>query len=234
MNIGFIILTRTDSRRLKNKALKFVHKKKRLTDIVFENVLKTFSKEFQIILSTTKRDIDNRLIRHTKKNYKNIKTFRGNNSNVAKRFLKTMEKFNLDYAVRVNGDSPFLDMKIIEKNLTFLNKKKYDIITNVYRRKYPKGQSVEIISYKVLKKYISKISLSKIDAENVTSFFYNENNFKKIFSKNITINQNFSSINLSVDNKKDLNFLKSVLKKKYKPNFLELVKLRNKFDEKNK
>ena len=23
-----------------------------------------------------------------------------------------MEKFNLDYAVRVNGDSPFLDMKI--------------------------------------------------------------------------------------------------------------------------
>ena len=90
MNIGFIILTRTDSRRLKNKALKFVHKKKRLTDIVFENVLKTFSKEFQIILSTTKRDIDNRLIRHTKKNYKNIKTFRGNYSNVAKRFLKTI------------------------------------------------------------------------------------------------------------------------------------------------
>ena len=70
--------------------LKFVHKKKRLTDIVFENVLKTFSKEFQIILSTTKRDIDNRLIRHTKKNYKNIKTFRGNYSNVEKRFLKTI------------------------------------------------------------------------------------------------------------------------------------------------
>ena len=183
MNIGFIILTRTDSRRLKNKALRFVHKKKRLTDIIFENVLKAFSKKFEIILSTTKRDIDNRLIRHTKKNYKNIKTFRGNNSNVAKRFLKTMEKFNLDYAVRVNGDSPFLDMKIIEKNLTFLNKKKYDIITNVYRRKYPKGQSVEIISYKVLKKYISKISLSKIDAENVTSFFTTKIISKKFFQK---------------------------------------------------
>ena len=44
------------------------------------------------------------------------------------------------------GDSPLIDYKLINKAIKISKKyNKYDIITNVYPRTFPQGQSVEII-----------------------------------------------------------------------------------------
>lgn len=231
MNIGFIILARTDSKRLKNKILINIYNNRKLIDLVITNIVKTFSKKYKLIVATTNRTIDKSLIKYVKKNYKSVKIFEGNYLNVALRFLNTMKKFNLDYAVRINGDSPLMSMSLIKKNLQILNIRKYDIITNVYNRTYPKGQSVEIISKKTLNNHIHNISKSKKHSENVTSYFYKTNVFKKLKSKQIKNNNNYSKINLSIDDERDLKFLKTIAKKKNKPNLKKLIILRKKFDK---
>ena len=229
MNVGFIILVRTDSKRLRNKTLINIHKDKKLIDLVIRNILKTFPKNYKLVVATTTRNVDNKLVRYIKSNYSFVEIFRGNYLNVTLRFLNVMKKFKFDYAVRVNGDSPLMNMQLIKKNLKSL-KKKYDIITNVYNRSYPKGQSIEIISQKILKKYITNISKSKIHSENVTSYFYKKKIFNKLSSKQIKNKKDLSEINLSIDHKKDLKFLKIVIKKNMS-NQEKILILKKKFDK---
>ena len=58
--------------------------------------------------------------------------------------------------------------------VSFLKKSKFDIITNVFPRTYPKGLSYEIFKTSILKKNIK--FFSRRDKEHVTTFFYK--NFK--------------------------------------------------------
>ena len=67
--------------------------------------------------------------------------------------------------------------------------------------------SVEIIRINCLKK-LNTMKLSKSNKEHVTEFIYN--NPEKFKIKNFKLEKkNFSNINLSVDTKKDLKFVKT-------------------------
>ena len=78
--------------------------------------------------------------------------------------------------MRINGDSPLIKSSIIDRAIALQkNNKKYDIITNVMPRSYPKGQSVEIISTKILKMNLKYFT--KSNKEHVTSFFYKKKSF---------------------------------------------------------
>ena len=89
------------------------------------------------------------------------------------------------------------------------------MITNIFPRTYPKGQSVEIIKSSILKKSIK--FMNKYELEHVTKYFYKNN--KKFKIKNFKSTKLKNKIQLSVDNIKDLNFLKI----KYKKKFLEII-----------
>ena len=109
--------------------------------------------------------------------------------------------------IRINGDSPLISAHVIKKAILFRKKfTKQDIVTNVFPRTFPKGMSVEIIEKKFLKK-LNSMNLSTSDKEHVTKYIYENPKLFKI--KNFQCNKNFSSINLSIDTKKDFNFLKS-------------------------
>ena len=94
-----------------------------------------------------------------------------------------------------------------------MQKKKFDLITNVFPRSYPKGQSVEIIKVSLFKKHIKKFSA--LEKEHVTMYFYK--NFKNFNIKNFAFKGNKKIMNLSIDTKIDLkrilkNFTKKTLK----------------------
>ena len=187
--------------------------------MIIEYVIQVAKKNFRnsnIILSTSNNESDNKLIDIAKKH--EIKYFRGELENVYNRFYETMKFFKLDYAVRLNGDSPFNSPHIIKKALDiFVNNKNVDLITNIFPRTFPKGMSTEIISRRLLQNNKDKIS-NKHDLENITSFFYkNEEKFNII---NFISNKNkWSQYNLSIDNKYDSEILKKVLSEF--PNFYD-------------
>ena len=109
--------------------------------------------------------------------------------------------------MRINADSPLSNFIIIDRLCKEYLKGKSQIVTNVFPRTFPKGQSVEVIKSSLIKKHINKFN--KNDCEHVSSFFYrNYKHFKIINIKN-RINQ--SMYNLAIDTKKDFNNINSIV-----------------------
>ncbi len=193
-----LIQARSNSKRFHKKVL-FPVNNKPLIWYVFKRVATTkFAKK--ILVVTSKNKTDDELVKVLKK-YK-ISYFRGDLNNVAKRMCSAAKKYKKKRFMRINGDSPLIDRKVMQKVYNLYKKNRNsDIITNVFPRTFPKGQSVEIIKTELLNKFEKKFS--KKDQEHVTSFFYK--NYQAFKIKNLKNNKgNLSNLNLAIDYKKDL------------------------------
>lgn len=204
-----IIQARLNSRRFKNKALHLIYGIPLIQHVV--NRIRKSKEISKIIVSSSFKKSDNQLISYLKKN--KTKFFRGDLENVALRLYETANINRAKYFVRISGDSPMIDPNLIDKAIKISKKTKgHDIITNVFPRTFPKGQSVEVIKTFTLKKSLK--NFSKTDKEHVTKFFYK--NSKKFNIKNFVLNKKIKEIKMSIDTKKDL---KLILKKFDKKNF---------------
>ena len=127
-----IVQARMSSKRLPGKILKKINKMPSIKILVNSlNRSKLFKK---VIVATSDQDIDKRLIKFCKKN--NLNLFLGSLNNVCERLFNCALNHQEKYFVRISGDSPFMDVKIIKKLLLLKNRKKnYDIYTNVFPRK---------------------------------------------------------------------------------------------------
>ena len=204
-----IIQARLSSQRFKNKTLFPIYGKPLIGHVIEK--LKKSDKIKDLVVATSTYKSDDKLIKYLKKI--KVKYFRGKLKNVAHRFLTLAIKKKAKYFVRINGDSPLIDFKIVERAINILNQnKKYHIITNVFPRTFPKGQSVEIIKTQVLKNYICKFN--NFEKEHITQYFYK--NCKKFKIKNFSFKNTIKIIKLSIDTKKDLKIiLKKFSKKKF-------------------
>jgi len=199
-----VIQARCSSKRFKNKILFPINNLPLIIHVNLRVKKSRFIKK--IIIATSKNKTDDKLIKILKK-FK-IKYFRGDLKNVAKRLYKVAELNKVRYFMRISGDSPLINYKIIDRALNiFKNRNKdYDLITNIFPKSFPKGQSIEIIKTSTLKKNLD--FFSKLDEEHVSTYFYK--NFKKFKIKNFKLKSKKKEIDQSIDTKKDLaNVLKN-------------------------
>ena len=186
-----IIQARSNSKRFKNKVLKLINNIPLIVHV--KNRVAKSKLVKKVIVSTSRNKTDNNLVKILKL-YK-ITFFRGELVNVSKRLLETSKKYKSKYFIRINGDSPLIDFRIINRAIKIHRNRKsdYDIITNVFPRTFPKGQSVEIIKSSILQNNMRKFS--KLDKEHVTTYFYknhldfNIKNFKSYKSVKKEVNQ---------------------------------------------
>ena len=204
-----IIQARSSSKRFKDKVLHLIYGVPLIQHVV--NRIKKSKEISKIIVSSSYKKSDDKLISYLKR--KKIKFFRGNLENVALRLYDTANMNKAKYFVRVSGDSPMIDPKLIDKAVKISKRHKdYDIVTNVFPRTFSKGQSVEVIKTSIFKKNLKKFS--NADKEHVTKFFYK--NSKKFNIKNFVFKKKNKEIKMSIDTKKDL---KVILKKFDRINF---------------
>ena len=85
----------------------------------------------------------------------------------------------------------------------------FDLITNIFPRTFPSGQSVEIIKTSSLRK-ILKLKLSRLNQEHVTRYFYKKSKYFKI--KNFVSSLTFEKKKYSIDTIEDLKNLKNKIK----------------------
>jgi spore coat polysaccharide biosynthesis protein SpsF (cytidylyltransferase family) len=102
-----------------------------------------------------------------------------------------------------------MDPSLIDRAVTLFKKNRYDIVTNVFPRTFPKGFSVEVINSKIILDFLLKIKKKK-HQEHLTSFFYD--NYKNFKIKNFYNKKNISDINLSIDNFTDFVRARNILK----------------------
>jgi len=203
-NLICIIQARMSSNRLPMKMLRLVNKKN-LLERVHSQVLKSKKINLAIVATSLNKE-DDLIYKFCKK--KNFNVFRGSLNDVSKRFIDVINYYSAESFIRINGDSPFILPNIIDKAVNLFNRSGVDLVTNIYPRSYPKGQSVEIINSKTfIKSYKFQNNSQK---EHVTKYFYD--NFKNYKIKNFKLNTDFNYLSLAIDNQYDLKNARKIAK----------------------
>lgn len=218
-----ILQARMSSKRFPGKVLQFI-KGKEILKIVYEQIFKS-KYVSKIIIATSKNKSDDKIEFFCKKN--KIEIFRGSLNNVASRFNKIIKKNNCKEFIRINADSPLTSSLIINKLCKEYLKGKSQIVTNVFPRTFPKGQSAEVIKSSLIKNYIDRFN--KNDLEHVSSFFYR--NYKHFKITNIKNRTNQSMYNLAIDTQKDFKNINSIVAN-YGINNFKISKLDTKLKKK--
>lgn len=208
-----IIYTRTNSKRLKNKALLKIFKNKTLIEKVVENTLKIKSIK-KIILATTNSKND-KIYEKILKNY-NIEYFYGSTNNLIDRTIKCSEKFKFNYFLRVCGDRPFFSHSYIHNLILKLNERKripYEFVSNNKKNKLvDQGLTVEILSSRSLRNLYLKKKFNSYQLENISSYYYE--NFKKFNILYVKSPKNwFLKNKYTIDNIKDFKKMKRIISK---------------------
>lgn len=212
------------SSRLRGKTLKMINGTPLLE--MCTNRVKMANKVTKIVVATSRHKSDDAILNYCRK--KKIFCFRGSLNNVYQRYCDVIKATKSKAFVRICADSPFIDPFLLDKFITIFKNSNVDLVTNIFPRSFPKGQSIEIFKSKIFLGEKQKI-IRREDREHVTPYFYE--NYAKFKIKNISYNKNLSKINLCVDYKKDLFVANSIarridiLKKKKKTDLSQIVKI---------
>ncbi|RPH73261.1 hypothetical protein EHM76_05545 [bacterium] len=191
INAG-IIQARMSSERFPNKMLYPVFGKP-LLGYLLERVSNI--KDLNLIVVATSANSEDDQISNFCES-QGVACYRGPLDDVSKRFLEVIENYQIDNFVRINGDSPLIDPEVIARGIKIFLTGDYDIVTNVFPRTFPKGQSVEMLSARVFAEgfYFMK---STDDHEHVTKFFYRNCDDYKIC--NFRLDKNMNTVQLTID-----------------------------------
>lgn len=100
-----------------------------------------------------------------------LEVHRGELHDLAMRVLAAAEANSLDALVRVNGDSPLLDQRLVDQGVVMMRSDDLDLVSNVRPRTYPPGQSVEVVRTGILRLAVELMHECS-DREHVTSWLY--------------------------------------------------------------
>lgn len=204
-NKGAIILARYDSNRLPGKACIRLAGKK-LLEWVISSLYP--NPDFEVVLATTERECDDVLceIAHTN----GIGYFRGDLDDVALRILKCAKHFKFDSFARVNGDSPFVNRKLLTDGFRIMEEGHYDFVTNLAPRTFPYGVAVEIFNTDLFESVYEKFNSAE-DKEHISQYFYKNLSEFKYYP--ITKDKDYSKIQLVVDELKHIEPIEKLLEK---------------------
>lgn len=224
MKTGIIIQARSDSRRFPKKIFNKIGNKNILEHVI-SRIKKVKFKKI-IIVATTKKKSDEKVIKCAKKN--RCYYFRGSENNVLQRYFLTAKKFKIKNIIRVSADSPFIDPKIIEKAYRIFSSSKYDYVSNIIKPTYPKGMSCEIFNFNCLK-IANYAKTSSFEKEHVTPYIIKNTRYFKI--KNFSINKKYRNYRFAIDRKQDLLFLRKLFNRISKSrlnsfNYKQLISLK--------
>jgi spore coat polysaccharide biosynthesis protein SpsF (cytidylyltransferase family) len=100
-----------------------------------------------------------------------VAVHRGPLDDLAARLLGAADAFGLDAVARINGDSPVLDQRLIDRGVALLRGSGADLVSNVRPRSFPPGQSVEVLRTDVLRTAVERMR-DDDDREHVTAWLY--------------------------------------------------------------
>lgn len=197
MRIVAIVQARMSSRRLPGKVLHRIAGKP-LLGYLLERLRRCRTLD-AVLVATSVHPDDDAIARFCES--LGVPCHRGPLNDVAGRFLGALDRTGADAFVRVNGDSPLLDPNLIDIAVTRFKGRDADLVTNVLRRTYPSGQSVEVVRAFAFRRAY-RLMTEPPDFEHVTRVFYRlRDRFRLIGFESPT---DRSGVRLAVDTPEDL------------------------------
>ena len=207
-NITVVVQARCSSSRFPNKILEKI-KNKTLIEFLFSRLFNS-KKIDNFYLATTKKKSDNKLCKIFKDS--KVKIYRGDENNVLDRYYKIAKESKAKIIIRITGDCPLVDYRIIDKfihkMLTNKSETKYDYVSNTIEYSYPDGFDVEVFNFKSLKLAHKNVT-SNYDKEHVTPYIKRNKKLKKF---NFKLAKDLSHLRFSVDEKEDIDLIRKIIK----------------------
>jgi spore coat polysaccharide biosynthesis protein SpsF len=127
--------------------------------------------------------------------------------NVLRRYIEAAHWCGAQIVVRITGDCPILDPKIIDISVNTYKNERVDLVSNVIWRSFPRGYEVEVTHANVLKR-IYHLTDDARDREHVTLFAYKNPALFRM--KNIEDTEDNSYLRACVDYLEDLDKIKDL------------------------
>jgi len=203
-----IIQARMGSTRLPGKVLAKVSGKSLLWYQIER--LKKCQNVSGIIIATSDAQNDDLIAKFSKENH--IECFRGSEDDVLDRYYQCAKKHEASDVVRITADCPLIEPRLTDEAVAIYQKdKKLDIVRT--GPTYPEGFDTEVFSFKALEIAWKEAKL-KSEREHVTVFLYKDE--KRFHQKTLSLNKDYSFLRLTVDEKEDLEAVRTILEKLYK------------------
>jgi len=151
-----IIQARIGSTRLPGKALKKIQGRSLIEWIQYR--LSFCATIDDIILCTADNAENDLLAEHAKEI--GLKCFRGSETDLIKRLYGVLKEYDADGLVRITGDCPLVDPKIVD-NLVNVFRENYpsvDYVCNILPPTYPDGIDVEVMSTKTFERLDNEVT----------------------------------------------------------------------------
>ena len=200
LRIVAIVQARMSSKRLPGKVMKPVAGIPML-QYLLERVSRA-TRIDEMLVATSDGVEDDVIAAHCKS--LNTNCFRGSLMDVAGRFAGALNAFPAEIFIRICGDSPLIDPRLMDHGIELFLSSACDIVTNVFPKTFPAGQSVEILRTSVFLPTVERMTASA-DREHVTPYFYRHPRDFQI--RNFTADSDLSGIRLSVDTYEDFHRL---------------------------
>lgn len=126
---------------------------------------------------------------------------RGSLDDVAARFAQVVSGEGLDAFVRISGDSPLIDPDLVDDFVRRLRSRRLDVVTNVFPRSFPPGQSVEVVAGDAYARALALME-GPDDREHVTPVLYRRAETFEI--ENVTLDPPRRDVHLAIDDADDL------------------------------
>mgnify|MGYP001179779135 CR=1 FL=1 len=217
--VSILVITRSASERLKNKATITIKNHPLITFLI--NRLKTFKNYHQIVLCTTKNKEDDILEPIAKSC--GIRCYRGSTNNLVDRMIKATDS-DTDFIIRATGDDLLISIDHAEKAVDLAVNNNLDYVDML---DLPDGSGVEVFSYESLINIYEAAEdlsqseyLSRYILDNKHLFKIDHLEIEKVYKKNWR---------LTLDYKEDLRAIKPFLEycldkeKHFKFNIIDLI-----------
>jgi len=206
-----ILQARFSSTRLPGKVLKLILDKPMLLHQI-ERIQRA-ERIDRFILATSTDPADDAIETMCREN--NITLFRGSLGDVLDRFYQAAKPLMPDHVVRLTGDCPLTDHRLIDEIISFHLKGKYDYSSNTLDPMYPDGLDIEIARFPCLEAAWQEAVLPS-HREHVMPFIYQQP--ARFMLGSFNAQQNLSAYRWTVDEPEDFALVTKIYEALYPQN----------------
>jgi spore coat polysaccharide biosynthesis protein SpsF len=208
--IGIIIQARTGSTRLPNKVLLPFHNEQSVLEILIKRITAACSVPLVVATSSLLSDDGINLLCEKL----NVPCFRGDETNVLKRFIDCAHHFRFETVIRVCADNPFLEPQYINELIELFRSQNGDYMSykssdGIPAMKSHIGVFSEIMKVKTLEA-AQELTSDKLFTEHVTNFIYGNPHIFDIAWIDMPVYLTQEKIRLTLDDADDFEALKQL------------------------
>ena len=204
MRIAAVVQARMSSRRLPGKVLVDIHGKP-LLQYVLERLHRCAAVD-AVAVATSVDPSDDPVQRFC--DAAGVPCVRGPLDDVAARFLGVLDALGVEAFVRISGDSPLIDQRLVAEGIECFLAGPADLASNVVVRRFPVGESVEVIKADAMRRAYRRMS-EPHHFEHVTAVFYEHADEFQI--RSFTSQAPWHHIRLAVDTPQDLTVIRRMI-----------------------